>query len=54
MEHPALRERIEDARHKLIQQGILDKHTLDRPIKAKSAYEAENYDWRYLAVAALS
>jgi asparagine synthase (glutamine-hydrolysing) len=54
MEHPALRERIDESRRKLVQQGILDEHTLERPIKAKSAYEAENYDWRYLAVAALS
>ena len=54
MEHPALRELIDSSRRKLVQQGILDQHTLERPIKAKSAYEAENYDWRYLAVAALS
>ena len=54
MEHPALRELIDQSRRKLIAQGILDEDTLERPIKAKSAYEAENYDWRYLAVSALS
>ncbi len=48
MEHPALRERIHEARKKLIDQGILHKDMADRPILAKDAYAADNYDWRYL------
>ena len=50
MEHPGLRERIHEARKNLIQQGILKKEILDRPIAAKGAYAADNYDWRYLCV----
>ncbi|MFN9710285.1 MAG: asparagine synthase (glutamine-hydrolyzing), partial [Bacteroidota bacterium] len=48
MEHPALRERIHEARERLINEGILNKKILDKPIKAAGAYEADNYDWRYL------
>lgn len=51
MEHPALRERIHEARKKLIDQGILHKDMADRPILAKDAYAADNYDWRYLCAA---
>jgi asparagine synthase (glutamine-hydrolysing) len=50
MEHPALRERIHEARERLINEGILNKKILDKPIKAAGAYEADNYDWRYLCV----
>jgi asparagine synthase (glutamine-hydrolysing) len=48
MEHPALRERIHEARTRLISDGILHKKVLDQPIKALGAYEADNYDWRYM------
>jgi asparagine synthase (glutamine-hydrolysing) len=48
MEHPALRERIHEAREQLIREGILDKKIMNQPIKALGAYEADNYDWRYL------
>lgn len=50
MEHPALRERMVESRHKLVQAGILDAKAAERPIKARGAYEADNYDWRYLCV----
>ena len=48
MEHPALRERMHEARVQLIGEGILNKKVADQPIKALGAYEADNYDWRYL------
>ena len=50
MEHPALRERIHEARKKLIHAGILMKDIEHKPITARSAYAADNYDWRYLCV----
>lgn len=54
MEHPALRERIHEARVKLIGAGILKKETEETPIAAKNAFDPDNYDWRYLTVATLS
>jgi asparagine synthase (glutamine-hydrolysing) len=51
MEHPALRERIHESRKKLVDARILDEKVTERPIKAKTAYEADNYDWRYLCAA---
>jgi asparagine synthase (glutamine-hydrolysing) len=54
MEDPMMQEQIMESRRKLIQLGILDTDAIERPVKPKNAYDAENYDWRYLAVAALS
>jgi asparagine synthase (glutamine-hydrolysing) len=54
MEHPALRERIFEARQKLIEEGILRKEITERPILAKDAYATDNYDWRYLCAGSLS
>jgi hypothetical protein len=53
MEHPALRERIQEARVKMIRAGILKKETEEMPITAKNAYDPDNYDWRYLTVSSL-
>jgi asparagine synthase (glutamine-hydrolysing) len=50
MEHPALRERIHEARIRLISMGILQKGVEGQPIMAKEAYTPDNYDWRYLCV----
>ncbi|HMO32861.1 MAG TPA: asparagine synthase (glutamine-hydrolyzing) [Lacibacter sp.] len=51
MEHPALRERIHESRKRLVDAQILDASVLERPIRARGSYEADNYDWRYLCVA---
>ena len=53
MEDAALRERIYEAKVKLIAAGILKKETAHLPIIAKNAYDADNYDWRYLTVSTL-
>jgi asparagine synthase (glutamine-hydrolysing) len=54
MEHPALRERIHEAKNHLISMGILKKQAEEIPITARGAYAPDNYDWRYLTVATLS
>jgi len=54
MEHPALRERIHEARIRLISMGILKKEVERLPIIAKDAYAPDNYDWRYLVISTLS
>ena len=51
MEHPALRERMHESKKQLVDARILDASSLERPIKAKGAYEADNYDWRYFCAA---
>jgi len=38
---------------KLVDEKILNESILDKPIIAKTAYEADNYDWRYFCVANL-
>ena len=39
---------LHEARVQLIGEGILNKKVADQPIKDLGAYEADNYDWRYL------
>jgi asparagine synthase (glutamine-hydrolysing) len=53
MQQPAMSELIIDSRQKLVDEKILNESILDKPITAKSAYEADNYDWRYFCVANL-
>jgi asparagine synthase (glutamine-hydrolysing) len=51
MQHPMLREYIQEAKRKLVNKGILKPRVLDKPIIAQPAYEAGNFDWRYLCAA---
>lgn len=53
MQHPLLRERVQAARQKLVQEGVLLPAVLDRPLQVAGAHEKLNYDWRYLCAAAL-
>jgi len=53
MQQPAMGELIIESRQKLVDEKILNESILDKPIIAKTAYEADNYDWRYFCVANL-
>lgn len=52
MQNKKLQEMVHESRKKLVQEKILASSVLDKPIRALSSHAAENYDWRYLAVAA--
>lgn len=51
MEHTQIKEMIHESRKKLVTEKILDEDVLEQNIKSKDAYEADNYDWRYLSAA---
>jgi asparagine synthase (glutamine-hydrolysing) len=48
MEHPQLIERIQESKRKLVNNGILDKMVLTKPIRPRPANAGDNYDFRYL------
>ncbi|HAN39275.1 MAG TPA: asparagine synthase (glutamine-hydrolyzing) [Chitinophagaceae bacterium] len=50
---PAMKAFIHEARHKLVQAKMLHKSVLQAPINAANAHAANNFDWRYLCVAAM-
>lgn len=52
MEDQRMQEMIRDAKKKLVDEKILKPETLQKPIRPSAAYDAEAYDWRYLAAAA--
>ena len=52
MENPLVIECIQEARKKLVQQGILRSSVLDKKIQPQDVHAADNYDWRYLVAAA--
>jgi asparagine synthase (glutamine-hydrolysing) len=51
MKHHRVKEMVQEARKKLVQEKILGAAALSRPIKASTAYETEAYDWRYFSAA---
>jgi asparagine synthase (glutamine-hydrolysing) len=53
MENKPLQEMIMESRKKLVGEKILNTAVLQKPIQLKSAYEADNFDWRYLTTAIL-
>jgi asparagine synthase (glutamine-hydrolysing) len=53
MQSKPLQEMIIESRRALINQKILSKKVLNEPVLAKSAHDADNYDWRYLSAASL-
>ena len=53
MQQPAMNELMIESRQKLVDEKILNENILDKPMIAKTAYEADNYDWRYFCVANL-
>jgi asparagine synthase (glutamine-hydrolysing) len=52
MQHPALREYMQEARRSLVARDILNPSVLNKKIQARAAYAADNYDWRYLVTSA--
>ena len=53
MEQKLLQEYIQDAKNKLVTEGILQKGVLDKKIQPQDAHAADNFDWRYLVAAKL-
>lgn len=53
MEQPVIREHIYEARKKLVEEQVLLKSVLDKPVISKAAHESNNYDWRYLSATVL-
>jgi len=51
MKLPEVQLMINLAKKKLVDQKILKPSVLDKSIKATSAYEKDNHDWKYLAAA---
>ena len=52
MENSILQDYIWEAKRKLVIRGILKKGVLDKKIIPLKAHDANNYDWRYLSMAA--
>lgn len=42
---------IHEARKKLVSKNILKPETVNKPVAARASYEANTFDWRYLASA---
>ena len=53
MEEEPVREAIQEAKRILVNENILKKETLDKNVIAKSAHDADNFDWRYFSAAYL-
>jgi asparagine synthase (glutamine-hydrolysing) len=51
MELPMMTDYVQEARRKLVNNGILKESVLNKPIAPLSAHAPDNYDWRYLCVA---
>jgi asparagine synthase (glutamine-hydrolysing) len=52
MNNPALLDRIREAKRRLVNEGLLDRTTLQKKIQPMGAHAAESYDWRYLVTEA--
>ncbi|MFY7899282.1 MAG: asparagine synthase (glutamine-hydrolyzing) [Chitinophagaceae bacterium] len=53
MQSSVMIEMIHSAKQKLVQQQILQPSCLEESIQPSAAHAANNYDWRYLSVAAI-
>lgn len=51
MQSPELKDAVQEARKKLVDEKILSPGILQKPIRPQASHEADNYDWRYLAAA---
>jgi len=51
MQLASVQEMIHEAKKKLIHEKILKPEVLNKPIQPTSAYEKNNYDWKYLVSA---
>jgi asparagine synthase (glutamine-hydrolysing) len=53
METAVMKEYLQEAKKKLVYHDILKPEALQRKTKSLAAYDPNNYDWRYLCVAAM-
>lgn len=53
MQHAVVQDYIQEAKRKLIANGILDKEVLNKKIQPLASHAADNFDWRYLVVSRL-
>ena len=53
MSDPFMIENIQEAKRQLVKKGILKSEVLNKKIIPMDAYDANNYDWRYLCAAQL-
>ena len=53
MQNEKMKKSISNAKKKLVDEKILKPEVLNKAIIPKSAYDSENYDWRYLSAASL-
>ncbi len=51
MQHATVKDMIHEAKKKLVAQKILHANVLQQKPEAQSAYEANNFNWRYLTAA---
>lgn len=52
MQEEGMRQLIVTSRKMLVQEKILQPNVLDQPLKPMDAYSADNFDWRYVCLAA--
>ncbi len=48
MQHPTMKDVVQDARKKLVDADILNRSVLTKPMDNKAAHDENNFDWRYL------
>lgn len=53
MANPSVQECVMEARKKLVEERMLKPSVLQKKIREKPAYAADNYDWRYLCAAGI-
>jgi asparagine synthase (glutamine-hydrolysing) len=49
MQNKRVQDAIQEAKKKLVTEKILQPAIMNKPVSPASAYDAENYDWRYLS-----
>jgi asparagine synthase (glutamine-hydrolysing) len=53
MQQKDILDAIREAKKALVDEKVLKQEVLDKKITPRSAYEADNYDWRYFSAAGL-
>lgn len=51
MQSAGMQQLVQEAKVKLVQEGILHAQVLQKQVQPKAAHEANNFDWRYLTAA---
>lgn len=53
MNEPVVQQMIREAKSVLIDEKILNRDVLNKPVIPRNAHDADNYDWRYLSSVSL-